>query len=254
MTEDEAFIRTIVDSPGDDLPRLVYADWLDERNDPRGAYLRAELEWAKAKQTAGFIVLRLNVLAEGLDPVWVARVSRPPVGVCCDDLTFLQGEQPVTNDAITAVEVEFGVTLPPQYRAFLLNHNGGEPVARGVVFETSDGGFTAAPSGWWLNPLRRSNGGAGHYESSVCGELLRRARELQPQTGDSRRNWHQRYLQVGEAPPFPDARHEALILMELTTNQRGQVWVVDSHTRDDLSTRQPAPRRFDSLSQLIATI
>ena len=31
MSEDEAFIRTIVDTPGDDLPRLVYADWLDER-------------------------------------------------------------------------------------------------------------------------------------------------------------------------------------------------------------------------------
>ena len=44
MTEDEAFIRAIVDSPGDDTPRLVYADWLDDRADPRGAYLRAERE------------------------------------------------------------------------------------------------------------------------------------------------------------------------------------------------------------------
>ncbi len=253
MTEDEAFIRTIVDRAGDDLPRLVYADWLDERDDARGAYLRAEGEWAKAKQTAGFILLRLNGLAEGLDPVWVARVSRPPVGVCCDQLRFLQGEPPAANDAVNAVEAEFGVTLPPQYRAFLLNHNGGEPVASGVVFETSDGGFAAAPSGWWLNPLRRSSG-AGFYESSARGELVRRAIELQPPTGESRRNWHRRYLQIGEAPPFSGASHEALILMELTTNQFGQVWVVDGNNRDDLSTRHPAPKRFDSLSQLIATI
>lgn len=42
MSEDEAFIRAIVDNPGDDTARLVYADWLDERNDPRGPYLRAE--------------------------------------------------------------------------------------------------------------------------------------------------------------------------------------------------------------------
>ena len=116
-------------------------------------YLRAEAEWAKAKQTAGFVALRLEGLADGLDPVWVARVSRPPVGVCCDHLTLLQSEQPITNDAITAVEIEFDVTLPPQYRAFLLNHNGGDPVASGVVFETLDGGFSEAPSGWWLNPV-----------------------------------------------------------------------------------------------------
>ena len=80
--EPHPLMRTIVDNPDADLPRLVYADWLDERDDPRGAYLRAESEWAKAKQTTGFIVLRLNALAEGLDPVWLARVSRPPVGVC----------------------------------------------------------------------------------------------------------------------------------------------------------------------------
>jgi uncharacterized protein (TIGR02996 family) len=33
MTEDESFIRAIVDTPGDDTARLVYADWLDDRDD-----------------------------------------------------------------------------------------------------------------------------------------------------------------------------------------------------------------------------
>jgi uncharacterized protein (TIGR02996 family) len=33
VTDDEAFIRAIVDAPGDDAPRLIYADWLDERGD-----------------------------------------------------------------------------------------------------------------------------------------------------------------------------------------------------------------------------
>jgi uncharacterized protein (TIGR02996 family) len=37
VTDDEAFIGAIVDAPGDDAPRLVYADWLDERGDPRFA-------------------------------------------------------------------------------------------------------------------------------------------------------------------------------------------------------------------------
>ena len=49
MTDDEAFIRAVVDGPGDNTPRLVYADWLDDRADPRGPYLRAECEWAKMK-------------------------------------------------------------------------------------------------------------------------------------------------------------------------------------------------------------
>jgi uncharacterized protein (TIGR02996 family) len=31
MTDDEAFVRAIVAAPADDAPRLVYADWLDER-------------------------------------------------------------------------------------------------------------------------------------------------------------------------------------------------------------------------------
>ena len=31
--EREAFLRAIFDAPGDDLPRLVFADWLDERRE-----------------------------------------------------------------------------------------------------------------------------------------------------------------------------------------------------------------------------
>src|SRR5262245_56268425 len=38
MRDDEAFLRAIGDRPDDDLPRLIYADYLDER----GNYARAE--------------------------------------------------------------------------------------------------------------------------------------------------------------------------------------------------------------------
>src|SRR6187200_1783709 len=86
MTDDEAFVRRIVASPGDDLPRLVYADWLDERDDPRGAYLRAEAEWKGAEdiKSRAQSWLRRN----RIDPVWRLRVSRPPLGVCCERLRF----------------------------------------------------------------------------------------------------------------------------------------------------------------------
>lgn len=37
---EEAFLAAVVAAPGDDTARLVYADWLDEHDDPRGKYLR----------------------------------------------------------------------------------------------------------------------------------------------------------------------------------------------------------------------
>jgi uncharacterized protein (TIGR02996 family) len=40
MTQEEAFLRAIIDHPADDAPRLIYADWLDERGDPRGEFIR----------------------------------------------------------------------------------------------------------------------------------------------------------------------------------------------------------------------
>ena len=38
--EEAAFLRTIRSTPEDAAPRLVYADWLDERHDPRGPVIR----------------------------------------------------------------------------------------------------------------------------------------------------------------------------------------------------------------------
>jgi uncharacterized protein (TIGR02996 family) len=42
MPFEQALLRDILDCPDDDLPRLVYADWLDDYGGPAGA-LRAEL-------------------------------------------------------------------------------------------------------------------------------------------------------------------------------------------------------------------
>ncbi len=38
--EEAAFWAKIAENPADDLPRLVFADWLDERDDPRAAWMR----------------------------------------------------------------------------------------------------------------------------------------------------------------------------------------------------------------------
>src|SRR5436190_13556603 len=42
MNDEQALLRSICAEPDDDAPRLVYADWLEERGDPRADYIRAE--------------------------------------------------------------------------------------------------------------------------------------------------------------------------------------------------------------------
>ena len=47
MTDaDQPFIAAILANPDDDVPRLVYADYLDERGDPRGEFIRVQCELA----------------------------------------------------------------------------------------------------------------------------------------------------------------------------------------------------------------
>ena len=36
MNDETPFIEAILASPEDKAPRLIYADWLEERGDPRG--------------------------------------------------------------------------------------------------------------------------------------------------------------------------------------------------------------------------
>ena len=47
MTHDEAFLQAIIANPVDDAPRLIYADWLEERGDPRGEFIRVQCDLAR---------------------------------------------------------------------------------------------------------------------------------------------------------------------------------------------------------------
>ncbi len=48
MHDDEAFLSAITEHPDDDLPRLVYADYLDERGDhARAEFIRVQIELAR---------------------------------------------------------------------------------------------------------------------------------------------------------------------------------------------------------------
>lgn len=43
MSEGDKLLQAILDNPEDDALRLVYADWLEERGDPRGEFIRVQV-------------------------------------------------------------------------------------------------------------------------------------------------------------------------------------------------------------------
>lgn len=47
MSRHSVFLDEIIAHPEEDLPRLVYADWLDEQGDPRGEFIRIQCLLAK---------------------------------------------------------------------------------------------------------------------------------------------------------------------------------------------------------------
>ncbi len=47
MGIEDAFLHDILAHPDDDAPRLIYADWLDEHNDPRGEFIRIQCALAQ---------------------------------------------------------------------------------------------------------------------------------------------------------------------------------------------------------------
>lgn len=102
--EEEAFIRVIRERPDDDAARLVYADWLDDRDDPRAAYLRAEAEWAAlrpADEQHRPLYRRVSQLAAGLDPEWFAAVSQVGYLVRREWQRFSQSWEPYRGDITT---------------------------------------------------------------------------------------------------------------------------------------------------------
>jgi uncharacterized protein (TIGR02996 family) len=47
MAIEDAFLHDILARPDEDAPRLIYADWLEERNNPRGEFIRVQCALAR---------------------------------------------------------------------------------------------------------------------------------------------------------------------------------------------------------------
>src|SRR5262245_25234308 len=79
MSQEQAFLDQLAAKPGDDVTRLVYADWLEERGDPRADYLRLEIELAgveEYEERHDPLEQRARELRAGLDPAWVERAGK----------------------------------------------------------------------------------------------------------------------------------------------------------------------------------
>jgi uncharacterized protein (TIGR02996 family) len=89
MRDERAFLQALLAEPTDDSLRLVYADWLEEQNEPasaaRAEFLRLTAEQATkpgSKDRHEARHKRLQQLAAGLDTDWLAVVSRLPLENC----------------------------------------------------------------------------------------------------------------------------------------------------------------------------
>jgi uncharacterized protein (TIGR02996 family) len=89
MHTDDDFLRKLLDSPADDITRLVYADWLDDQDDPaaklKSAFLRLTVRLTDPTQRAAAwlrLQKKLQPLAAQLDTDWLAVVSRLKIENC----------------------------------------------------------------------------------------------------------------------------------------------------------------------------
>ena len=81
MNEEAAFVRAMLDAPEDTALRLVFADWLEERGDPRGELLRLTHMLTQAidvPQRAELEAHMQALLRDGVQPVgpyWTNKIG-----------------------------------------------------------------------------------------------------------------------------------------------------------------------------------
>jgi uncharacterized protein (TIGR02996 family) len=83
MTQDEPFLQAIVASPEDDAPRLIYADWLEERGDPRGEFIRTQVALARMgmdDQRWGRFMGRQSALLDEHRAAWLGESWNEALG------------------------------------------------------------------------------------------------------------------------------------------------------------------------------
>src|SRR5579862_9776635 len=89
-----SFLQAILDNPDDDAPRLVFADWLDERGDPRGELLRIQCRlaaWEPDLERRTALQRREQQLIAAHQDTWLGSLGRD-----CTHVEFRRGMAHVT--------------------------------------------------------------------------------------------------------------------------------------------------------------
>lgn len=77
--KNEALLSDVIQNPYDDAPRLRYAEWLEERGDPRGEFIRIQVELSSndgvARKRRARLHLRENDLLDQHEEDWAADVA-----------------------------------------------------------------------------------------------------------------------------------------------------------------------------------
>ncbi len=85
MNEEQAFVQAIDETPLDPLPRLIYADWLEDQGDPRAEWLRLDCQLRDPSQVVddpAADLARFRELTEASSPSWLAELIRAEIAPC----------------------------------------------------------------------------------------------------------------------------------------------------------------------------
>lgn len=212
MSEDEAFLAAVRANPADDTVRLVYADWLDERGDPRADFLRLDCHLRGLSADDSEYQnhqRRLNELARALERRWLATVCRIQVELDGTARASAAWDSPFAGWTVSAG----GVSATGGYR---------ERNEDLIVFDPVN------PTAIVLDGM--GSDPAGQRAAAVGGEALRRALAGGPTAGEPADEFIRRALRtaneavrglVNENPNFRNAGTTAV----LATLRDGRVYV-----------------------------
>jgi len=78
-SEEASFLRAIGMTPGDSAPRLIYADWLDEREDPRASLVRINERLRAISKTGPIPLEGPNQPVDLRTALWMQLLGYDPV-------------------------------------------------------------------------------------------------------------------------------------------------------------------------------
>jgi len=75
MNDVVEFVAAINAAPGDDLPRLVYADWLEDHDDDRANFIRLQIHQARGERLTSVEIARLQHLEKVNGRRWAGKLG-----------------------------------------------------------------------------------------------------------------------------------------------------------------------------------